>query len=154
MSIIASKILENNTVINTKIRVLRSMNIAAVRFNMFKHGTIPDGTIQVDFKIGADIIGSCSLNSSEIANIPGTYFHGMVNFTMNDAFRVNLDTSVGYTELDVDISMTGHTNDVNNYIGLVKDSDLFGDQFGDPVTGDPAQDVWDNYFGFELYEYK
>lgn len=153
MSYLVVDQLENDTPISTKLRFKKSMNIHAVRFYLLKYDTIPDGDLNVQFKIGSDVIGECNLTHTQINTISGTYFHGYVKFDLVNEFRINLNTDVGYTEVDLVFTLSNHTDDPNNYIALVRNNDLFTDEFGTRNLNNPDDIMWENAYGMELYEY-
>lgn len=123
--------LENNDTITTTIRIEETMTIRGLRLRLNVFDT-PDGTLTLTLKDGATTIGSIALTVASIVADVGTYFHGYVLFETDDAgYRINVDPTTNYKELNIEIALTGHTDDDLNYIGLAKNFDnQFVDSYG------------------------
>lgn len=150
MSTLAVKQLSNNNPISMKIRLDKSETITAFRYHLYKKAS-PDGNIIINFKQNSNIIGTGGLSSEDIGNIPGTYFHGMVKFNLDNDFKVHFDEDLGYAELEIEVYIENHTDDDNNYIGLVKESDVYSEYADDLTYLDENQRIWYYSFDFELY---
>lgn len=110
----------NSETVATTMRVEETMTFRFVRLRLFKWDT-PDGILTVTFKDGSTTIGSTTLALSSLSTEVGTYFHGYVRLDMGDSgMRVNLKGTEAYKELNVEISLSGHTDDPVNYIALAK----------------------------------
>lgn len=83
MSILMVEQLENDEVITTKVRFNKSLTVSNVRLGLYKKG-MPDGDLEVRFKIGSNLIGIGILLESEIQSLNGSFWHGVVEIPMSD----------------------------------------------------------------------
>jgi hypothetical protein len=150
--------LENDETITTGIRLFESMTLIGIRLRLYKHGS-PDGTVGITLKEGSTVIGTTTLEVGTLNAAVGTYFHGYVLFeTDSSGFYIQIDpTDSNYKELSIEISLTGHTNDEDNYIGLTRNfaSDEIVDSYGTiPNENDMTfqQLVHFQPYGIELYK--
>ena len=122
--------MKNNDTISTLIRIDKTMTIRALRIGLYKHAT-PDGTLSLAIKDGGTTIASQSLLMSDLDATVGSYFHGLVKYEL-DGLRINLESTEAYKELTLEFTLTGHTDDSDNYIALIKQpqADQFVDKFG------------------------
>ena len=140
------------TTLDTSIRIIGSAAIQAVRVKMIKHGTIADGTLTLEVLDGARSLGSATITAAEFNSITGTFAWGYWAFCFDEAIAVNAGTGVE-TELTIRFTMSGHTPDENNYIGLIRQfENEFVDEFGArPGLISDEQDGWYNPWGVELF---
>ena len=147
--------LVNNETISTTVRIEKTMTARYVRLRLFKYDS-PDGTLTIVFKDGATTIGTSSLTLSDLATEVGTFFHGYVRFDLGTAgMRVNLKGTEAYKELNIEISLTSHTDDDTNYISLVKNFEgAFVDNYGtiDPLNTTAEQQTHFKPYGMELFK--
>lgn len=151
MSILMVEQLENDEVITTKVRFNKSLTVSNVRLGLYKKG-MPDGDLEVRFKIGSNLIGIGILLESEIQSLNGSFWHGVVEIPMSDLFRINVSSE--YLEVNVEIKITGHTNDNDNYIALKRRDNNYINKYGSVVDlGNEEDDLWLNPFELEIYGY-
>jgi hypothetical protein len=149
--------LENNDTITTGINIEEDMTVVGVRLRVYKHGN-PDGTIGITFKDGAVTMGTASVTMDDLNAATGTYFHGYVLFETDfSGFYIRIDPTTTLKELSIEISLTGHTNDGNNYISLAKNfaSDVFVSSYGTISNEDNMTTEQLTHFqpyGLELYK--
>ena len=149
--------LENNDTITTGIRIDKNMTIVGLRLRLHKHDS-PDGAIAITLKDGATTIGTMSVTMATLVAAVGTYFHGYVLFETDAAgFYVRIDPTTTYKELSIEIALTGHTNDANNYIALCKNfnSDVIVSSYGTIPSEDDqtaAQLTHFQPYGIEIYK--
>ena len=148
--------MENGETVSTSMRVLKTDTIRLVRLRLFKYDS-PDGTLTVTLKDGSTTIGTASLTLAEInTDINATYFHGYVRFDFGDqGVRVNKKGTEAYREIDIEVALTGHTDDNSNYISLCRNFDTdFVDSYG-AITNesDMTAEQLTHFqpFGIELY---
>jgi hypothetical protein len=141
-----------NLVISATQRITSPVAITVVRANMLKHGTISDGTLTLDILDGATVIGTSTITAAEFETVGATYAHGYFSFPLDGATMINLQ-SEAYKEITYRFTMSGHTNDVNNYVGLIRQfDDPFVSEFGSrPTASTAADDGWFNPYGIEIY---
>ena len=142
------------TTVDIGMRVTDLVMIKAIRFKMFKHGTIADGTLTLQvLNDAATVIGTQSVTAAQFNTIDGTYAHGYVNFQFDEQVCINIDEDDSYIELTLRLTMAGHTEDTNNYVALVRQFDgEFVDEYGTrPSAVDPETDGWFNPYGVEIY---
>ncbi len=145
------------TTIDIGMRVTELAMITNVRMNMIKHGTIADGTLTMDIlDAGSVVIATKALTAADFNTISGTYAHGYVNFAFDEQICVNLLESDTYAQITVRLTMSGHTEDVNNFVGLVRQFDNpFITEYGTrPAPSTPEDDGWFNPYGVEVYGVK
>ena len=153
MSYLAANIFDDSfTTIDITQRVQKGVSIQVVRIKMIKVGTIADGTLTLDIYDGATLLGSKALTYNDFNRITNNGY-GYVAFALDNAIRVNNLPQTTYTELTFRLTMSGHTEDSNNYIGLIR-------EFDDPIIGEhgtrppsqsnPAIDNWYRPFGIEI----
>lgn len=148
--------LENNETVSTTIRIDETMMIRAIRLGLYKHDT-PDGILTITLKDGATTIGSSSVTMASLDAVVGTYFHGYVRFDSPDAgWRINVDNPDDYLEVTLEVSLTSHTDDPNNYIALQKQIEgAFVDPHGTIANEDdmsPEQLTHFQPFMIEVYK--
>lgn len=125
--------LENGDIIETSIRIEETMLIRGFRLGLYKHNT-PDGTLTLDVYDGATLIKSSSVTMAALDADVGTYFHGMVLFDLGiGGISVGLTSDTTYKELTLKITLSSHTDDSGNYVGLINQPTAaeFVDSYGD-----------------------
>lgn len=116
---IALTSLENGDTIETDIRIEETMLIRGIRLGLYKHNA-PDGTLTLAIYDGATQIASKAVTMAELDAAVGTYFHGMVLFDLGTGgASVRLASGTTYEELTLKITLSGHTDDADNFIGLI-----------------------------------
>ncbi len=141
------------TTYSMKQKVDSTCRIKSVRMKMIKCGTIADGSLTLDILDGATILGTKTLTYGDFNSIQGTYAHGLVSFTFDSQVVINLNRSTTNVELTFRLTMTGHTPDSNNYLGLVRQfENTFITEYGSrPTSISPEDDGWYNPFGLEIH---
>jgi len=143
------------TTVDIGMRVTSLVMIKAIRFKMFKHGTIADGTLTLQVLNEDDtVIGTKAITAAELnTGIPATYAHGYLNFQFDEQVCINKDEGDDYIELTLRLTMSGHTEDTSNYVALVRQFEgEFVDEYGSRPTADsPEMDGWFNPYGVEIY---
>ena len=141
------------TTISTLQRFTEPTMILAIRVKMIKHGTIADGTLTLDVLDGATVIGTSTITAAEFETVGATYAHGYFTFEFPSHIAVNLNRNTDYQEVTYRFTMSGHTQDFDNYVGLVRQFESpFVDEFGTrPAASTPEQDGWYNPYGIEIY---
>lgn len=142
----------DNLALSATQRITASTVITDVRAKMLKHGTISDGTLTLDILDGATVIGTSSITASEFESVGSTYAHGYFRFTLDSATAINLG-SEAYKEITYRFTMSGHTVDASNYVGLIRQfDDPFVSEHGTrPASVSPEDDGWYNSYGIEVY---
>lgn len=146
----------NNETITTGLRVSKSMTIRGLRLGLYKHNT-PNGTLTLDIYDGATKIGTSNVTMTALDTAVGTYFHGMILFDLGDSgLRINKDPETTYKELSLKITLSSHTDDTNNYLGLINQpvAAQFVDSFGnyhDPSQTD-EQLTYSQPYQIEIYK--
>jgi hypothetical protein len=154
MSYLVIEQLENNVTFTQQIRLFKSTNLEALRLNMYKHGSLNNGTLSIGIYDGENLLGSMSLSYLEL-NTLGSYYHGMVRFLPLNAIAIRKNPKEPYIELDIKVTITGHINSSSAFIGLVKEPYPIIEQYN--VLNKPknspglAVDVWYHSIGMELY---
>jgi hypothetical protein len=142
------------TTVDTGFRALTGSMIEAIRFKMIKYGTIADGTLTLDV-INDDsvVIGTQTVTAAQFNTISGTYAHGYIGFIFNEPICINKSSEDTYIQLTLRLTMSGHTEDTNNYVGLIKQfDDPFVTEYGSrQPTVSPEVDGWFNPYGVEVY---
>lgn len=137
-----------------KFKVNRDTNLAHVRPWIYKHGTLVDGDFQLEVKQGATTLVTKTLNFATInAAFTETFAHGYIRFDF-DALSLRVAQGNTEEEYELHFSMINHTQDTNNFLGIVREWDgrkytIYGD---DLVNGQPPNDAVEPG-GFELFEY-
>lgn len=108
--------LDNNETVSTTVRLDKTTTIGAIRLGLYKHDT-PDGTLTLALKDGATEIASQSVTMASLDAAVGTYFHGYVKYEF-DGVRLNKKGTETYKEITLEVTLTSHTDDDNNYIAL------------------------------------
>lgn len=141
------------TTISALQRFQSSVIINTIRVKMLKHGTIADGTLTLDIIDGAIIIGTSSITAAQFEAVGSTYAHGYFNFDFSDHIAINLNASTAFKEVTFRFTMAGHTEDLNNYVGLIRQFERpFVTEFGSrPASVSTEEDGWYNPYGIEIY---
>lgn len=142
------------TTVDIGMRITESVMIKAIRMKMFKHGTIADGTLTLQVLNDNDtVIGTQSITHTQFNEISGTYAHGYINFQFDEQVCINKDENDSYIQLTLRLTMSGHTEDTNNFVALVRQFDgEFVDEYGTrPTSISPEEDGWFNPYGVEIY---
>ena len=147
--------MKNNEIITTGIRVEESMTIRGLRLRLFKYGA-PDGDLTLTLKDGATTIGSINITMAALDADVGTYFHGYVLFEGDNAgFRINVDPTTAYKELDIELTLANHTDSATNYISWCKNFDTsFVDSYGSIISeGSQTAEQLTHFqpFGVEIF---
>ena len=142
----------DTTEISTGIRFTEKCSIKAIRLKIFKHGVLADGTLELQIKNDSGtVIGSKSLSYEDInTGIPGTYAHGYMSFELPESVIINKSDLSDYIECSIHLTMTGHTEDPDNYLALVREENPFTPEYGDRPVNEPTN-VWFNPYGIEIY---
>ncbi len=154
MSFLATESFDDaNTVISQTQRILSSIIIQTIRVKMLKHGTIADGTLTLDVLDGATVIGTSSITAAQFEAVNATFAHGYFSFEFTEHIKINLNKNTANQELTYRFTMSGHTEDTDNYIALVRQFESpFVDEFGTrPSSTTPEEDGWFNPYGIEIY---
>lgn len=137
--------------IEQKFKVQRNANLVHYRPRIMKHGTLADGTLTCEIYKGAILLGTSTIDYTDINTIGGPYAHGHIRF---DFTTLPLKVSEGEaeTEFTVKLYMAGHTKDVNNFIATVKEYESYRYiRYGDiDGNGDPLNDFIQP-IGYEIY---
>lgn len=153
MSYLAVDIFDDTTPsFDIKVNIKELTSIKYFRIHILKVGTLQDGTLQLSLLQGGDTIATQSLNYLELNEISDINAHGMLTFEFDNAISVNLDESNEEQELNFKLEMLSHTEDSNNYFGLVKDfehrvRDIYG-------TNSESGDNWVNPYEVEIWSVK
>lgn len=133
-------------------RIEESVAITTIRARMIKHGTISDGTLTLDILDGATVIGTGSVTASEFESVGATYAYGYFNFELDGPTVINIQDTP-YKEITYRFTMSGHTYDANNWVGLIRQFDRpYVGEFGArPASVSPEDDGWFNSYGIEVY---
>lgn len=148
---------DNETVKEIGMRVEAGTVIKAIRFNMLKHGTIADGTLTLDIlNVDDVIIGTQVITNIQFNSLGGTYAHGMIAFIFDNQIAINKDDDSAYIQLKLRLTMASHTEDINNFVALVREFDRpIVEEYGTRPTSEGAdQDGWFNPYGVEVYAFK
>lgn len=138
--------------ITTGIRFTESCVIKAMRLKVFKHGVLADGTLELQVKNSSGtVIGRKSISHEEInTGISATYAHGYMSFEFPESIVINKSALSDYIECSIHLVMSGHTEDSNNYIALVREENPFTTEYGDRPINE-STNVWFNPYGIEIY---
>jgi len=90
----------------------KRMNLERIRLYLLRND-VNSGQLTLTVKRGATIIDSSTINILDITS--STYFHGMVSFE----FINNLTVNPG--DITLELSSSGYTYAVNNYIGWISE---------------------------------
>jgi len=148
--------LENNDIINIKVRFPQSKTLHSVRLKMLKHGVISDGEFKLDVLEGSDVLATSTLGPSDFAQVTASFAHGYFKFNLPYPVRINISRDVGYIEINLRLSVTSHTNSDTSFIGLIKQHEFkFVDEYGTyPTQASTDSDkAWYAPYGVELYTY-
>ena len=158
MSYLAANSFDNSfTTIDIGMRITRSVMIKAIRVKMLKHGTIADGTLTLEVLTDdGTSLSSKSITAAQFNEVNATYAHGYFKFEFDEQVCINLLDSDTFIPIVIRLTMSGHTEDTDNYVALVRQFDgEFVEEYGDrPASTTPEDDGWFNPYGIEIYGIK
>lgn len=134
-------------------KITGSVIIQAIRVKMIKHGTIADGELSLEVLEGAKSLGGTTITAAEFNSITGTFAWGYWAFNFDEAIAINVTDETIETDLTFRFTMSGHTEDNDNYVGLIRQFEsTFVPEFGDRLPSiSPEQDGWQNPWGIEIF---
>ena len=135
-------------------KISRTTVFNLVRFKMLKHGTITDGTLTLEVFDGAISLGSTSITFTEFETVGATYAYGYFRFEFDEPIAVNIDNTIVDKELIFRVTMSGHTENSNKYIGMLREFEnpIITEYGSRPATVSAEEDGWFNPFGIEIHE--
>jgi hypothetical protein len=140
----------NGVVFEQPIRITKSTQFAYIRAWIYKNGTLASGNLQLQVYDGATLLKTVSIPYADInTNIPLPYAHGYIKFDVSP-LALNVNPTETYHEYILKFSMSGYTNDLNNYMAIVREWD--GPKYP-MVDGYPVNDS-EEACGLELYSYR
>lgn len=154
MSILLVDEMFPGVVFSQNIKITSDIDVHAIRPWVYLHNELQDGDLQIEILQGVNLLMSNSVNYTDInAAKTQSYAHGFMTFRF-DALALRIPEGLLDQEYTIRLSMINHTEDPNNFLGMVrrweaKTYPTYGDVDG---SGEAINDAVEP-LGLELFEY-
>lgn len=147
-----NKFQDDFATIDVGLTITRACVIKAIKVKMLKHGTIADGSLNLEVFDGARSLGSKTITAADFNTISATYAWGYIAFEFDESITMNIVDGGASVALTLRFTMSGHTEDNNNYVALIRQfENEFVSEFGSrPSAVSNEEDGWYNPYGIEI----